>query len=373
MIAGHAQAADTLVFFGTHGVSASEARPGQPVPEHGIYAARFDAATGHLTPLGLAVGLERPTWMAKNPSHPIIYAVNELGNDGKSDGQVLALTPDGSDGKLRILSQVDARGGGTTNLTLDAQSATLFAANYGSGQAVSFPINPDGTIGEAVSVMADAGSGPSPRQKGPHAHGVTVDPSGHFLLVPDLGADRVFIYRIDGSAHALSPSAPAAEVLPPGTGPRHILFRPDGRFAYLLSELSAEIRTYAWDAKAGRLKLTQTQSTVASNWFGVKSAGDMQVSADGRFLYLSNRGEDSIAVYAIDAKSGALRLIQRVAAQGDQPWHLNFDPTGHWLLVADEASSSVAVFKVDAKTGHLTPTPNSASIPKPVDILFMPQ
>lgn len=368
LLAGGAHAKDVLVYFGTHGVEPAEIRPGQPVPEKGIYAARFDEETGRLTPLGLAVGLERPTWMAANPAQNLVYAVNELGNDGKSDGEVLALKPDGA-GKLSVLSRIDARGGGTTNLTYDARSRTLFAANYGGGQAVSFPVAADGAVGEAVSVMTDTGSGPSPRQKSPHAHGVTVDPSGRFLLTPDLGADKVFINRI-GPNHTLSPSDPAFAALPPGTGPRHIVFAPDGEHAYLISELTDELRVYDWDA--GKLTLKQTVTATAPDWYGVKSGGDLVVSRDGRFLYQTNRGEDTVAVWAIDAQTGELSPLQRVAAQGDQPWHLSLDPTGAWLLVADEASSRVAVFGVDPATGRLTPTPNMAAIPKPVNILFAP-
>ncbi len=370
--AAHAQM--ETVYFGTHGLTEADVRSGQPVPAHGIYAARFDPATGRLTPLGLALELERPTWMVASPDHEaIIYSVNELGNDGKTNGQVLALVPDGAAGKLKVLNQADAKGGGTTFLAVDATTQSLFAANYGGGQAVSFPLNADGTIGAAISVEADSGSGPSPRQKGPHAHAAVVDPSHRFLLVPDLGADRVFIYRIDAATHALRPADPAFETLPPGTGPRHIVFTPNGKFAYLLSELTAEIRTYRWNSTEGTLSLLDTRSTLAKDWYGVKSGGDVELSGDGRFVYVSNRGEDAIAVYNADPESGRLTEIQRLPAQGDQPWHMAFDPSGRWLLVADEASSNVAVFKVDTKTGKLTPTPNQITVPKPANILFTPR
>jgi len=373
LLAGSASATDVMVYFGVHGLTAADVRPGQPVPPTGIYAARFNDVTGKLTPLGLSVELGRPTWLVASPDKPIIYAANELGNDGKSDGQVVALTPDGDEGKLKILSQIDAKGGGTTHLTYDAKSHSLFAANYGNGQAVSFPVNADGTIGDAVTVDQHEGTGPSPRQKGPHAHGVTVDPSGQYVLSPDLGADRVFISRIDATTHQLTPATTPFEAVTAGSGPRHLIFSPNGKFAYLNTELTAELRVYAWDAAQGRLTSVQTLSTVAKDFYGKKSAGEITLSKDGRFFYVSNRGEDTVAVYAVSAKTGKLTEIQRISTQGDQPWHFTIDPTGNWFLIANEASSSVAVFKRDPKTGKLSPSPSTVDLPKPVNILFGPQ
>ncbi len=372
LLAGTANAADVMVYFGTHGLTAADVRPGQPVPPTGIYAARFNEETGVLTPLGLSIELGRPTWLVANPDKPIIYSGNELGNDGKSNGQVLALTPDG-DGKLKILSQIDAKGGGTTHVTFDAPAHTLVAANYGSGQTVSFPVNDDGTIGDAVSVAQHDGSGPNPRQKSPHAHGVTIDPSGQYVLSPDLGADRIFISRIDPATHQLTPAATPFEVVPAGSGPRHLIFSPNGKFAYLNTELTAELRIYAWDASAGKLTPVQTLSTVAKDFYGKKSAGEITISKDGRFFYVSNRGEDTVAVYAVSAKTGKLSEIQRISTQGDQPWHFTIDPTGKWFLVANEASSSVSVFRRDPKSGRLTPSPSTIDLPKPVFVLFGPQ
>lgn len=372
LLAGSASAADVMVYFGTHGLTNADVRPGQPVPPTGIYVARFNEDTGVLTPLGLSIELGRPTWLVASPDKPIIYSGNELGNDGKRNGQVLALTPDGDAGKLRILSRIDARGGGTTHLTYDMKSHSLFAANYGGGQAVSFPVNDDGTIGEAVSVEQHDGAGPNPRQKGPHAHGVTIDPSGQYVLSPDLGADRIFISRIDPVTHQLTPAPTPFEAVPAGSGPRHLIFSPNGKFAYLNTELTAELRAYAWDAATGRLMLVQTLSTVARDFYGKKSAGEITFSKDGRFFYVSNRGEDTIAVYAVNATNGKLREIQRISSQGDQPWHFAIDPTGHWFLVANEASRSVAVFRRDMKNGKLTPSPSTIDLPKPVNILFTP-
>jgi len=372
LLAGSVHAADVMVYFGTHGLTAADVRPGQPVPPTGIYAARFNEDSGQLTPLGLSIELERPTWLASNPDRPIIYSGNELGNDGKSDGQVLALAPDG-DGKLKILSRIDARGGGTTYVTYDAKSHSLFAANYGSGQTVSFPVNEDGSIGEAASIAQHDGNGPNPRQKSPHAHGVTVDPSGRYVLSPDLGADRIFISRLDPATHQLTPAATPFEAVPAGSGPRHLIFSPNGRFAYLNTELTAELHVYTWDASAGRLTPVQTLSTVARDFYGKKSAGEITISKDGRFFYASNRGEDTIVVYSVNAKTGRLSEIQRISSQGDQPWHFTIDPTGRWFLIANEASGSVSVFKRNPKTGKLAPSPSTIDLPRPANILFAPQ
>lgn len=366
-----AQAGDErLVFFGTHGVSASRVAPDRPVPPHGIYAARLDENTGRLTSLRLAIELERPTWLVASQNQNILYAVNEIGNDGKSHGAVLSLALDGDVGRLRLLNQVDSGGGGPTNLALDPAAPAVFVANYGSGTVGSFAIGSDGALGSAISVVQDHGTGPTPRQKGPHAHGVTVDPSGRYLLVPDLGADKVFIYRIDAATRQLSPSEPAYESLPPGSGPRHLVFHPNGKFAYLILEMAAEVRTYRWDGTAGRLQPLQTQSILPPGYSGKKAGGDIEVSGDGRFVYLTSRGENSIVVYAIDQQSGRLAEIQRVSAQGDSPWHIAFDPDRKWLLVADEASSRVFVYRIDQASGKLTPTSNSVTVPRPVNIVF---
>lgn len=351
--------AGRLVYFGTHGAA--------------IYAAWLNAETGHLSDLGAVAEIERPTWLAADPKRPLLYSVSETGNDGKTQATVSSFAIDTATGALRLLSKVESGGGGATHLALDPRSHTLFVAHFGTGQVSALPVRPDGSLAPVASVQADYGSGPSPRQKGPHAHGVALDPSGRFLLAADLGADRVFVYRFDPVTRALTPSEPAFVASAPGSGPRHLAFLPNGKVVYLDTELSGEITRFAWDSRTGTLRPQATISTGAPDYTGPRSAAELAVSADGRFLYVSNRGEDSLVVYAIQPATGALREVQRIAAQGKGPWSFSLDPSGRWILIANEASSAIAVLKVDPATGLLRATNESLAVPKPVSIAFAPR
>jgi 6-phosphogluconolactonase len=355
-----ATCAGQLVYIGTQ----SDA-PGQ-----GIFAARLDPTTGKLTPLGLALEAQRPTWLAPHPTLPILYAVSEVGNDGKSHGSVATLRADPRTGALSVVSTADSGGGGPTHLSLDLPSKTLLAANYGTGQVAVLPVLADATAGPPASVQTDQGSGPSPRQKSAHAHGVALDPSRRFALVADLGADRIFIYRYDRKAHRLGAST--AEALPPGVGPRHLAFHPRGRFLFVLSELAPELRSYRWDARRGRLALVQTLSASADpTKAGVARGAEVAVSRDGRFAYVSVRGEDVLVAYAVNPRTGGLTEIQRVAANGLSPWSFGADPSGRWMLVANQGSNTVVVFARDPATGRLSPTQESLSVNKPVSVAYL--
>lgn len=355
-----AQTPGTLVYIGTQGSG-----PGQ-----GVFAARLDPATGALTDLGLALQIERPTWLETDPHRPILYGVNETGNDGKSQGGVFSLTIDPSTGKLRPLGQTASGGGGATNLTYDAKASAVFVANYGGGQVSAIPVKPDGALTAVSSVQTDYGTGPTKRQTAPHAHGVTVDPSGRFVLAPDLGADRVFIYKFDANTRQLTPGDQPFAALPPGSGPRHLVFSRDGRFAFLDTELSAMVHTFRWDAHAGTLTPVASRPIDTPDFAGPKSAAEIARSADGRFLYVSNRGANALIVYAIDAQTGALDEVQRIACGGDVPWSFSIDPSGRWLLVANQASGGIAEFAVDRASGRLTATSNALTVAKPVRIAF---
>lgn len=353
--------ASELVYVGTQGSGAGQ----------GIFAARLDVHTGRLAPLGVAAEVARPTWTLTNPAGSALYSVSEVGNDGKSQAAVFSFAVDHATGGLRLINNVDSGGGGATHLAIDPQSQTIFVANFGGGQVSALPIEPGGGLAAAASVQTDVGSGPSPRQKGPHAHGVTVDPTHQFLLVPDLGADRVFIYRFDPQSRQLTPADPPSEAVPPGSGPRHLVFHPNGSLAFLLSELSAELRVYRWDAAHGRLALLQTTSIDSPGFAGQKSGAEIAISPDGNHLYVSNRGEDSIVSYSVDATTGSVREIQRIPAQGKLPWSFSIDPTGRWMLVANRDSNAVAELKIDPKTGMLSSTQESLSIPTPVNVTFV--
>lgn len=339
-------------------------------PGQGIWAARFDPATGTLGDLHLAAEVERPTWLVRDPKRPLLYAVSETGNDGQAQGGVLGFAIDPASGALTPLGRVESGGGGATHLSLDTGSRTLFVANYGTGQVAAIGLKPDGAPDAVQSVQAHVGSGPHRRQKGAHAHAVVIDPGGHYLLSLDLGADRLFVYRFDPATRALSPLAPIA--FPPGSGPRHLVFSPDGRFAFLDTELTGEVYAYRWDGRRGVLTQTARVAIDAPDFAGTRSASELAVSADGRFLYVANRGANQLILFAIDRQSGALREGQRIDCGGRGPWSFGIDPTGRWLIVANQASGNLSVFGVDRASGTLSPTANSLAVDKPVAIAFFP-
>jgi 6-phosphogluconolactonase len=358
-----------LVYIGTMGVNNSAA-PAEANAQ-GIYAARLDEKTGHLSLIGLGLPLQRATWLVTHPRLPVIYSVANSAGGMAADSNIYSLAVDRSSGKLRVLNQVDAGGRDATHLALDAASGTLFSANHGSGDVSALPIQADGSLGMVASNQKDYGSGPSPRQKTPAAHSVIVDPSHRYVLVADFGADRIFVYHFDAATRALRPAQPAFEALPPGSGPRHMAFDRSGHFLYLDTELSAQIHSYRWDSKQGQLQSVQTLSPYPVGYSGEKSAAEMALARDGRFLYLSIRGDqDSIVVYSVNRRSGALQELQHISSQGKTPWSFGIDPTGHWMLVTNEASDSVVVFKIDPATGKLSPANESLSIPKPCTVTF---
>jgi len=355
---GSAVCGAELVYVGTH----------QKAGDPSLFAARFDPRTGRFTALGAVSRIEQPTWLATDPHRAVLYAVSELGGDAGSEAKASSLAVDRKTGQVQLTSTVGSKGAGAAYLALDQASRTAFVANYRTGQVAALPIHSDGALGEAASVRADYGSGPTPRQSGPHAHGIAVAPDGRYVLVADLGADRVFIYRFDAVTRNLTPGEPAYEPVAPGSGPRHLVFSRNGRFVFLVSELSAEVRSYSFDPLRGRLHLLQTVSTVASGYSGETRAAEIRLSVDGRYIYTSNRGEDSIVVYAVDPTTGRLSEVQRIGANGRTPWSLAFDLTGKWLLAANEGSDGVAVFQVDRRTGKLTAGGDLFAVPKPVAI-----
>lgn len=358
-----------LVYIGTHGAPAHETQD-QSAPQ-GIYAAQLDTATGRLTSIGLQVPLARATWLLAPPGRRTLYAVADGGADAQSN--ILSFTIDPTSGHLGPLNKVASGGRDATHLAFDQASHSLFVANHGSGDVTALPVKPDGSLGEVASDQKQYGTGPHRRQNMPEPHGVAVDPSHAYLLATDFGADRIFVYHFNGSSHALSPAELPYVATPAGSGPRHILFDPRGKFVYVNSELSAQLFVYRWDEKNGQLLLVQTVSTYPADYSGQdKSSAEIALSHDARHLYVSLRGDqDNIVVYAVSARDGTLEEIQRTAALGKTPWAFSIDPSGHWLLVANEASSSVTVLGVDPKTGKLSPTQQSLAIPKPVTVAFL--
>jgi 6-phosphogluconolactonase len=356
--------ANEWVYVGTRG-DAGERSP------QGIYAARFNTRTGQLSPPELQVQLPRATWLVRHPRLPVIYTAADASTGSSAESNILGFEVEPASGKLTQLSQVGAGGLDATHLAFDATSNTLFVANHGSGDVTALPVRPDGHLGVVASTQKDYGTGPHPRQKMPEPHGVAVDPSHHYVLVTDFGADRIFVYHFDGATRTLTPAKVPYEAVPPGSGPRHLTFSPNGRFLYLLTELTAELRVYRWDARKAHLELVQALSAYPADDSGQpKSAGEIALSRNGRFVYVSLRGDqDSLVVYQAQ-ENGQLREIQRVPALGKSPWSMAIDPAGLWLFVANEASNSVSLFNIDPASGRLSATAESLSIPKPVTIAF---
>lgn len=333
-----------------------------------IRALRFDPADGSLVPIGVAAEGGAPTWAIAHPRLPVLYVVND---DKQKQGSVTAYAINRATGALASTGQAPAGGIGTTFLSLDAAAGTLFAANFGSGSASTISLNADGSLGVLASTIQAAGSGPHRRQASAHAHSVTLDPSGRYALVPDLGADRVFVYGFDNITHALTPDDPATPrsiAVSPGSGPRHAVFA--GKFLYLMNELTAEIMTLRWDDQQGRLTPLRSLPLSSPDFQGMKSGSAIAASPDGRFIYAANRGEHLLQVYRANAETGELTLVQRIASGGEIPWGFAVHPSGKWLVVANQRSGKLAVFSIDTETGVLANTGQSIDAPSPVSITF---
>jgi 6-phosphogluconolactonase len=274
-------------------------------------------------------------------------------------------------GALSIKNSVNSGGIGATHLAVDADLKSLFAAHFGSGQVSWLSLSRDGSLGQVLSVQQQYGTGPLPRQTAPHAHGVVVDPRQRFLIANDFGADRIFVYRIDTKTQLLTPAAVPYLSVTAGSGPRHSVFHPNGEFMFTVSELNASLSSYRWDAKQGVLEPVQILAMDDPAYTGAKSASQIQISRDGRFVYAANRGINSMQVFAVDAKAGTLQAIQTIPAGGTTPWDFALDPTGHWLVVANNASNSIAVFAVDRGNGKLAATTETLSISQPSNVTFM--
>ncbi len=346
----------TLVYVGTQATG----------PGEGVFAAWLDEKTGALEAIGWVGEVERPTWLHADRARNRLFAVSEVGNDGSRAGAVLSFQYEPDTGALMSVMRTASGGGGATHLDLDPTGRILFVANFGGGNVGAIPVAADGSLGSVRSLQAQEGSGPHRRQPGPRPHGVTLDPSGRYLLAPDMGADRLYVYRFDADAVSLSPADPPFASLPAGSGPRLILFGRDGRFAYMLSELSAELYVFRWDDGA----LTQVQQLALGDpGAETHSAAALTLSADGRFLYASNRVADTIQVYAIDRRSGLLSEVQRVPAGGSKPWGSDLSPSGKWLLVANQASDNITAFRVDRGTGKLVGE-GALAVPSATGIAF---
>jgi 6-phosphogluconolactonase len=340
----------------------------------GIYLLRLDLASGTLTEGGAVAETRNPSFLAIHPSQRFLYAVNEIGDyNGTKSGAVSAFAIDPQTGGLTLLNQESSRGSGPCHLSVDRAGKNVLVANYGGGSIAVLPIRPDGRLGPATAFVQHEGRSVTPRQNAPYAHSIHVDPAGRFVFAADLGLDKILIYRYDAGQGTLAPHDPSAVAVAPGAGPRHFAFHPNGRVAYLINEIDSTVTAFRFDPATGALTPLHTLSTLPQGFEGHSSTAEIQVHPSGKFLYGSNRGHDSIALFAIDPDTGLLTAIGHPPTRGKTPRNFAIDPTGAYLLAANQESGTVVLFRIDPQTGHLTPTGEEAHVPKPVCVKMIPE
>ena len=342
----------------------------------GIYLLELDRSSGRFVSDPVLAGeTENPSFLALHPNGRYLYAVNELRTfEGKPTGTVSAFAVDPATGRLTFLNRQISEGTDPCWVVVDAAGKNVLVANYTSGTVAVLPLSPDGHLQPASSVRRGSGSGPvRARQEGPHAHTVVLDAASRFALWTDLGADRVRVDRFDAAAGTLEPNDPEGLSLEPGSGPRHLAWHPSGRAVYVLNELSATVSTLGFDAGRGSLELAQTLSARADGASAENTAAEIAVSPDGRFLYTSNRGDDDLAVFAIDGASLQLAPAGRVPSGGRGPRSFALDPSGRWLVTANQGSGSLVVFRLDPATGLPVAVGPPVAVPEPACVIFAPE
>lgn len=345
-----------------------------PGEQGAIHAYRFDSDTGRLTLLSRTSDIEHPFFLAVSPNGRFLYAIDseQFGDD--VDEFVAAYSIDRKSGGLTRLNRQSARGRTSCYLDIDGSGRTVVVANYSSGDVAALPVREDGSLGEAASFVRHSGSSIDPkRQKGPYAHCLEISPDNRFALAADLGIDKVLIYRFDAATAKLTANEaqPFARV-EPGSGPRHLTIHPNGQRVYVINELKNTVTFFDYESKAGTLKHSQTISTLPESFAGTSYCADLKITPDGRFLYGTNRGHDSIAIYRI-AADGLLHVVGIVPSLGKGPQNLLITPDGKWLLCANMPGNNVAVFKIDQQTGELTPTGEPVSVPMASCIRWLSQ
>jgi 6-phosphogluconolactonase len=339
----------------------------------GIYAYRYDAATGDITPLGLAAETTNPSFVAPHPNGRFLYAVNEVGKyKGPNSGGVSAFSIDRATGKLTFLNEVASHGADPCYITVDTTGKYVLVANYTGGSVAVFPVLADGKLGEASAFVQHTGKGTNPeRQEGPHAHSIDLSPDNRFAMVDDLGLDELLVYKFDTAKGSLTPNDPPFTKIDAGSGPRHFVLRPDGKFAYVISEIAHTVTVFSNDAANGKLTVLQTITTLPKDFSGRNDDAEIEVHPSGKFLYASNRGDDSIAIYAIDQSKGTLTQVGIVPTGGKEPRSFEIDPTGSLLFAENQKSDNIVVFKIDAQSGQLLPTGKVLEVGSPVCLKFV--
>jgi 6-phosphogluconolactonase len=361
---------ETLVYVGTYTRGQSK----------GIYLFRLQTQNLEvsqnitLVPLGLAAETPNRSFLEIDETRRLLFAVNEQDQfEGRPTGAVSAFAVDPATGTLKLLNQRPSMGTGPCHLVLDQERRHLLIANYGSGSVSVLPVGGDGRLGAATDVVQHAGKSINPdRQSGPHAHCVTMDPANRFAFVCDLGLDKVLAYRFDAQLGKLTPGEPAFTPLTAGAGPRHMVFRPDGRFAYVVNELNSTIAAFGFDPNAGVLHEVQTVSTLPEYFDGANTGAEIGVHPSGRYVYVSNRGHNSVVLFRVDPDKGTLTYVEEQGTGGRQPRHFGIEPSARHLAIANQGSDTVLVCRIDAGNGRLKPSGVFATVPTPVCVKFLP-
>ena len=331
----------------------------------GIYIYRMDQLTGALKRVG-SVKSQNPSFLTLDPAKRFLYAVNE-----KPEGMVSAFRIDRQTGDLSFVNQQSSQGADPCHLSVESGGKSVLVANYTSGTLAVLPIERGGSLGAAVDVKQHEGSGPREQQKGPHAHCIKLDRANRHAFAADLGIDKLMIYRFNASSGRLEPGTQSSATLHPGAGPRHLAFHPNGKFLYVINELDSSLTTFKYNAAQGTLTAFESLSTLPRDFSGLSFCADIHVAQSGRFVYGSNRGHNSIVVFAIDRGSGRLNLVEHVSTEGKWPRNFTIDPSGTFLLVANQHTDNVVVFRIDQQTGRLTPANQTAESPTPVCLQFL--
>jgi 6-phosphogluconolactonase len=355
-----------LVYIGTYTQEGSTSK--------GIYAYRFDSDTGKISTIGLAAETTNPSFLAVHPNHRFLYAVNEIGNyKGQKSGAVSAFAIDRATGKLTFLNEVASGGADPCYITVDKTGKYVLVANYTGGSISAFPVLEDGRLGEASAFVQHTGHGTNPqRQEAPHAHSIDLSPDNRFAIVDDLGLDETLVYKFDSTKGSLSPNDPPFAKADPGAGPRHFALHPNGKFGYVVNEMGSTVSVYRYGGAGGALHPVQTISTIPKDFTKLNEDAEIEIHPSGKFLYASNRGHDSLAVFAIDASKGTLTLVEYASTKGQSPRHFEIAPGGALLFAANEKSDNIVIFRIDQKTGRLTPTGQVLEESQPVCVKFVP-
>jgi 6-phosphogluconolactonase len=338
----------------------------------GIYLYRLNLSSGELRHFATTRNVVNPSFLALTPSRHYLYAVNEVGDfAGRRSGAVSAFAVDQITGELHLLNQKPSWGADPCYVDVDAEGRFVLIANYTGGSVTVFPVQGDGTLGESTDMKQYQGSSVNrERQQGPHAHCIVLDPTNRFAYSCDLGTDKIMIFRFDARNGKLLPNEQPWVQTRPGAGPRHLAFYPGGKYVFVLSELHSTVTAFARDPHRGTLQELQTLTTLPKDFKGQNTSADIHVSPSGRFLYCSNRGHDSIAIFKIDARSGALTSVGHEPTRGMTPRNFAIDPTGTFLLVANQKSDNIVTFRLDQKTGRLSSTGQAVQVPSPVCLKF---